>query len=71
MDNKKETDLETAPKTRVRITTLTNRSARVAAIRIALIQKQGEDFLVEEVADKIMEEGCRKLEEELGLTTAA
>jgi hypothetical protein len=70
MENNKETDLETAPKTRVRITTLTNRSSRVAAIRIALIQKKGQDFLVEEVADKIMEEGCRKLEQELGIKAA-
>ena len=71
MNAQNETDQEPVVKTRVRITTLTNRSPRVKAIRIALIQKEAKDFLIEEVADKIMEEGCRKLEQELGLTTAA
>lgn len=67
MGLQKETDEMPVLKTRVRITTLTNRSSRVAAIRIALIQAKGKDFLIEEVSDLIMEEGCKKLEQELGL----
>lgn len=71
MDEQKEIDQDTAPKTRVRITTLKNRSDRAAAIRLALIKRENKDFLTEEVTDRIYEEGCRKMEEELGLTTTA
>jgi len=71
MNTQNETELETPVKTRVRITTLKNRSTRIEAIRIALIQQESKNVLTEEAADKIMEEGCRKLEKELGLETAA
>lgn len=71
MPTNKETDEDVPVKTRVRIITLTNRSQRVGAIRRALSHMKGTDFLIEEVTDLIMEEGCKKLETELGIIKAA
>lgn len=71
MEKQKETDAEIAEKTRVRIYVTSNRSERVGAIRRALAHKKGQDMYTEDVNDLLMEEGCKKLEQELGIDTAA
>jgi hypothetical protein len=67
MENQKETDAEIIEKTRVRIYVTSNRSERIGAIRRALSHRNGQDLFTEDVNDILMEEGCRKMEQELGI----